>query len=203
MNSLTDQHIEYLTQVIEESKITSDQLKADLIDHFCCAVEEDVKKGLSFKEAYDKAYHNICPDGFDEIHQETIFLLTSKNLRAMKRLLYVSGYISAIGVTTSLFMKLLHLPGTAAILLLTAAILILLFLPTLFINLYKRELTKSINEKLKYIFGFLGTTLFIAFMIFKMFHWPGTTMLFIMSVFILNFAFLPFLFIKMYKRSQA
>jgi hypothetical protein len=75
-------------------------MKEDLIDHFCCAIEEEMRNGLNFKKSYDMAYQNICPDGFDEIQHETIFLLTFKKIKAMKRLVYVSGYLSAIGITT-------------------------------------------------------------------------------------------------------
>ena len=201
MSNLTEQNIEFITQIVNSSKIESVEMKEDLIDHFCCAIEEDMRKGLSFEKSYDKAYQNICPDGFDEIQRETIFLLTFKKIKAMKRLMYVSGYLSAIGITTTFFMKLSHIAYGQISLLLTSAILIFLFLPALFINLYKRELTKSISDKLKYMSGLLGVVLLVSFVVFKISHWPGTTMIFLTSVVIINFAFFPFLFFKMYRKS--
>ena len=201
MSNLTEQNIEFITQIVNSSKIESVEMKEDLIDHFCCAIEEDMRKGLSFEKSYDKAYQNICPDGFDEIQRETIFLLTFKKIKAMKRLMYVSGYLSAIGITTTVFMKLSHIAYGQISLLLTSAILIFLFLPALFINLYKRELTKSISDKLKYMSGLLGVVLLVSFVVFKISHWPGTTMIFLTSVVSINFAFFPFLFFKMYRKS--
>lgn len=201
MSNLTEQNIEFITQIVNSSKIESVEMKEDLIDHFCCAIEEDMRKGLSFEKSYDKAYQNICPDGFDEIQRETIFLLTFKKIKAMKRLMYVSGYLSAIGITTTFFMKLSHIAYGQISLLLTSAILVFLFLPALFINLYKRELTKSISDKLKYMSGLLGVVLLVSFVVFKISHWPGTTMIFLTSVVIINFAFFPFLFFKMYRKS--
>ena len=201
MSNLTEQNIEFITQIVNSSKIESVEMKEDLIDHFCCAIEEDMRKGLSFEKSYDKAYQNICPDGFDEIQRETIFLLTFKKIKAMKRLMYVSGYLSAIGITTTVFMKLSHIAYGQISLLLTSAILVFLFLPALFINLYKRELTKSISDKLKYMSGLLGVVLLVSFVVFKISHWPGTTMIFLTSVVIINFAFFPFLFFKMYRKS--
>jgi hypothetical protein len=201
MSNLTEQNIEFITQIINSSKIESVEMKEDLIDHFCCAIEEELKKGLNFEKSYDKAYQNICPDGFDEIQRETVFLLTFKKIKAMKRLMYVSGYLSAIGITTTVFMKLCHLAGGQIVLFITAAILAFLFLPALFINLYKRELTKSISDKLKYMSGLLGVVLLVAFVVFKFSHWPGTTMVILTSIVIINFVCFPLLIFKMYRKS--
>ncbi len=201
MNYLTNENIEFITLKINCSNIKSTEMKEDLIDHFCCAVEEEMKKGLNFEKSYDKAYQNICPDGFDEIQRETVFLLTFKKIRTMKRLLYFSGYFSAIGITTTVFMKLSHIAGGQLALLGTAAVLAFLFLPALFVNLYKRELTKSFGDKFKYMSGLLGAILLVAFVVFKISHWPGTTMIFLTSVVIINFSFFPFLFFKMYRKS--
>lgn len=201
MSNLTDPNVEFITHVINSSKIESIEMREDLIDHFCCAIEEEMNKGLSFEQSYDKAYHNICPDGFDEIQQETVYLLTFKNLKAMKRLMYFSGYLALIGITTTLFLRLSDVRYGGISFLLTAAILIFIFLPSLFMNLYKRELTKSISEKLKYIFGFIGVELLLVFAIFRMNHWPWSTSIFLAAIVIINFAFFPFLFFKMYRKS--
>lgn len=201
MSNLTDKNVEFITLAINSSKIQSIEMREDLIDHFCCAIEEEMKKGLSFEKSYDMAYQNICPDGFDEIQRETVYLLTFKNLKAMKRIMYLSGYLALIGITTTFYLRLSLFPYGGISLLLTAAILIFIFLPSLFMNLYKRELTKSISEKLKYIFGFIGIELFLVFAIFRMNHWPWSTSIFLASLVIINFAFFPFLFLKMYKRS--
>jgi len=201
MSILTEQNIEFITQIINRSKIESIEMKEDLIDHFCCAIEEEMNKGLTFEDSYDRAYQNICPDGFDEIHRETIYLLTFKKIKAMKRLMYLSGYLSAIGITATIFMKLSHLAGGQIVLFITVAISAFLFLPALFINLYKRELTKSISDKLKYFSGLLGIVLLVAFVVFKMSHWPGTSMILLTSAVIINLVFFPFLFFKMYRKS--
>jgi hypothetical protein len=201
MSNLSEQNIEFITKIVNSSNIESIEMKEDLVDHFCCAIEEEMKKGLTFEKSYDKAYQNICPDGFDEIQRETVFLLTFKKIKAMKRLMYVSGYLSAIGITTTVFMKLNHIAYGQIALLLTSAILVFLFLPALFMNLYKRELTKSISDKLKYMSGLIGVILLVAFVVFKFSHWPGTTMIFLTSVVIINFVFFPFLFFKMYRKS--
>lgn len=201
MSNLTDENVEFIAQIINGSKIESAEMKEDLIDHFCCAIEEEMKKGLSFKKSYDKAYQNICPDGFDEIRRETVFLLTFKRIKAMKRLLYASGYLSAIGITTTIFMKLNHFGYPGITFLLTSAILIFLFIPSLFVNLYKRDLAESLSNKLIYTFGFIGVELLVVFALFRLNHWSWSTSIFLASFVILNLAFFPFLFFKMYRKS--
>ena len=69
MSILSEENIEFVIRKINGSKIESSELREDLIDHFCCAIEEEMKKGLSFEKSYDKAYQDICPDGFDEIQR--------------------------------------------------------------------------------------------------------------------------------------
>ena len=201
MCTLTEQNVDFITQIVNSSNIESVEMREDLIDHFCCAIEEEMKKGSSFEKAYDKAYHNISPNGFDEIQKETIFLLTSKKIKAMKRLMYLSGYLSAIGITTTVFLKFCHIAGGGIALFVTMVIFIFLFLPTFFINLYKRELTKSLSNKLKYVSGLIGVAFLMAFILFELMHWPGTTIFLLTSIVTINFAFLPFLFFKMYRKS--
>jgi len=203
MSNLTDDNIEFISQIIKGCNIESAKMKEDLIDHFCCTIEEEMKKDLNFQKSYDKAYQNICPNGFDEIQRETVYLLTFKKIKAMKRLMYLSGYLTLISLTTTLFLKLSGFAYGGITLLVAAAILIFLFLPSLFINLYKRELTNSFSDKLKYMFGFIGMELLMVFALFRINHWPWSTSIFLAAIVIINFAFFPFLFFKMYRKSVA
>jgi len=201
MNSLTEEQIDYITQIVNKSTIQSEAMKEDLIDHFCCAIEADMQKGTSFETAYNKAYYYICPNGFDEIQRETIFLLTFKNIKKMKKLLYLSGYLSAIGATTTLFMKLNHFPGGSFALLITTVILLLVFLPTLITYLYKNDLSQSYGRKIMYTCGFVGIELLGAFFLAEMMHWPFGGLVLALAVLLLNFAFFPMWFLKMYRKT--
>jgi hypothetical protein len=201
MKKLTEENIEYICEIINKSNISSQDMKEDLIDHFCCAVEEYMKKGAGFQASFEKAYQSISPNGLDEIQNETIYLLTFKKIKVMKRLLYVSGYLSVIGITTTLFLKINHLPFGSLSMLITFINTVFIFLPTLFSYLYKRTLSKSMPEKLKYMSGFIGSALLITAIFFKIFHWPGYLALLLISLIIINFMFFPFIFLKMYKKS--
>ena len=203
MNTLTTEQVEFIARKIERSNIKSNEMKEDLVDHFCCSIEEEMQKGTSFQIAYDKAYQNTCPNGFDEIQRETVFLLTFKKIKAMKRMLYISGYLTTIFAITTLYLKLMHWPGGSIGILVTFMLLIFLFLPALFSHLYKRELVKNTGSKLQYIIGYTGVTLLLAATLFKIMHWPFVISLAGSSLVILNFVFFPFLFVKMYRKSVA
>jgi len=200
MSSLTEKQINYITQTVNESAIQSEAMKEDLIDHFCCAVEADMQKGTSFETAYNKAYYYICPEGFDEIQRETIYLLTSKNIKKMNKLLYLSGYLSAIGATTTLFLRLSSLPSGLAFFI-TSVILLFVFLPTLFWHLYKKDSTQSYGRKAMYIGGFAGIELLGIFYISYVMHWPLAGVALLSVVLLLNFALFPMWFLKMYRKT--
>jgi hypothetical protein len=201
MSNLTDDNIDFIAQRINSSMIKSAEMKEDLIDHFCCAIEEDMNKGLCFEESYHNAFKNICPDGFDEIQHETVFLLTFNKIKGMKRFLYLSAYLTAISMTITLYFSLTGKPGGNIALLVSSLLLIFLLLPALFLNQYKRELSKNITTKIAFIFGFSGVTLFLVSVVFKISHWPGAKVMLLLSLVIVNLAYFPFLFFKMYKKS--
>jgi hypothetical protein len=92
-------------------------------------------------------------------------------------------------------------PGGNIALLVSSLLLIFLLLPALFLNQYKRELSKNITTKIAFIFGFSGVTLFLVSVVFKISHWPGAKVMLLLSLVIVNLAYFPFLFFKMYKKS--
>lgn len=200
MNYLTNSDIDFISKEISNSGIVSSELKEDLIDHFCCVVEDEMKKGKNFKDSYEKAYQDICPNGFEEIHKETIFLLTKKKINIMKKSLFLLGIIILMGTSIGLFFKTMHWPGANIIWTVSSLALIFGFFPSLFIFLYKKEVNKVFSNKLKHILGYLGFAfLFLGFLL-KWMHWPGANVVLGLSVLILNLGYFPLLLFKMYKK---
>jgi hypothetical protein len=118
----------------------------------------------------------------------------------MKKVVYWSGYFSIIGITWSAFMKVYHLPGASLLLIGISLIIGFLFLPTLFIYLYKQDLPKSLGKKMKYYFGFFGILFLVFGTSFQIMHIPGAMLLLGIGLAIINFAFLPMFFYQMYKK---
>lgn len=201
MNYLSDNDIDFITKEISNSAIVSSELKEDLTDHFCCVVEDEIRKGKKFKEAYKKAYQNICPDGFDEIQRETVFLLTKKRIKIMKKSLYLLGFLTLVGFTTGFLFKSMYWPYGSIIVVMSSVILILALLPLFFIYHYKKEISKLFSNRLKYILGYMGFSMLLVSILFSWMHWPWGNITLILSILILNIGFFPLLFFKMYKKS--
>ncbi len=202
MSKLSNAQGEYIEQQVRNSQIESEELKEDLIDHFCCVIEDYLDQGKTFEESYNKAYQIVCPNGFDEIYKETLLLLTSKNIIIMKKSMYILGFIATVLLTTSILFKLLHWPGAGALIILGAFMLIFVLLPIIALYFYKKEFSQYISYKLKYIFGFIGLGLFLAGIVGKVMHWPGWGITLVVSIAIINFGFFPFLVYRLYKKSE-
>ena len=137
---IEEQYVDRIMYEIDGSTIRRKELKDDLVDHFCCLVEMDMKKGVGFDEAYQRAYKQTCPNGFDEIQRETVVLLNYKLLMLMKRATFISGFLFSAMFVAGGVMKALHLQGAAMLLILGTFGMLGIFMPLLVINQFKRNL---------------------------------------------------------------
>jgi len=198
---LSEAQEKIIIEEIEQSSVKSQELKDDLIDHFCCLVEIEMKKGKTFQTALQSAYKQTAPNGLDEIQNETLFLLNFNKIMLMKRLTYASGYLFALALIVGIFFKLMHLPGATVLMFGGGSGFAFIFIPLLLINKFKRSAPKVMSEKLKWI---LGSASFIMFMLaswMKLQHLMGAAFMLGLSFLVFGFGFLPFLFFRMYKKS--
>lgn len=198
---LSEKEVDELTNHINQSKLSNQELKDDLLDHFCCFIENEMQKGVTFKDAQLLAWQQICPNGLDEIQQETIYLLNANRIMMMKKLMYTIGLLSAISLSLGFLFKLLHWPGGGYMATFGFLGLVLLFLPMLAIDRYKLTLNKALSEKLKVILGFTSAVITGLAVLFKILHYPGADILLMLGILLFSLGFLPFLFFRMYKKS--
>ncbi|KAA5545716.1 hypothetical protein [Adhaeribacter rhizoryzae] len=198
---LSDEEIAFISAEIDKSNISMQELKDDLLDHFCCFIEHEKKKGLSFAEAYNKATVQICPDGFAQLEKETLFLLNAKRIILMKKLMYFIGLISSMSISIGWLFKLLHWPGGGELFTYGFLGFVLLFLPLLAIDRYKLNLQAALSEKLRLVLGFGSAIVTGMAVLFKMMHLQGADILLIGGALIFAFGFLPFLFFRMYRKA--
>lgn len=87
----------------------------------------------------------------------------------MKRLIYISGLISAIVLTTGTSFKIEHWPGAGILLTVAIGFFALFFVPAALMNNYKQV------NKNAYLYISIFITLLINFSaaLFKIQHWPG------------------------------
>ena len=198
---VSSEQIAHIHEVIDQSSITIETLKDDLLDHLCCVVEVKMTKGSEFEISLKEALNELAPDGLNTIQRETIFLLNSTKIILMKKIMYSIGLITSIAMTMGILAKLLHWPGAEELFTYGFAGFLLLFLPMLAIDRYKHNLSKSLSEKLRIGLGYLSAFLIVFSIAFKLFHLEGANLLLLSGMCVLSFGFLPFLFFNMYKKS--
>jgi cation transport ATPase len=176
-------------------------LRDDLIDHLCCVVESELGKEKSFEQILDEAVKDLAPDGLQEIQHQTIFLLNSKRIIAMKKVLYFTGFIGSLALTAGVTFKLMHWPWANVLFIIGFLFLLLIFIPLLAIDRYKVSLSKAVSVKTKIIMGAIAAIITGLSGLFKMMHLQGADLLLMLGAFVFAFGFLPFYFFTMYKKS--
>ncbi len=198
---VSSEQIAHIREVIDESSITIETLKDDLLDHLCCVVEVKMTNGSEFEISLKEALDELAPDGLNTIQRETIFLLNSTKILLMKKIMYSMGLITSIAMTMGILAKLLRWPGSEELFTYGFVGFLLLFLPMLAIDRYKHNLSKSLSEKLRIGLGYLSAFLIVFSIAFKLFHLEGANILLLSGMCVFSFGFLPFLFFNMYKKS--
>ncbi|MBK7391563.1 MAG: hypothetical protein IPI23_21560 [Bacteroidetes bacterium] len=107
----------------------------------------------------------------------------------MKKIMIVSGIISAVLITTGIILKFLHLPGAAVGIVTGIAGFSLIFLPLMFALKVKEK--KNVNDKILAGVGAVVAILISMSVMFKLQHWPYANMMAVTSVGILLLVYLP------------
>ncbi len=199
---ISDEQFGIISYRVRQSKIANKALQDDLIDHFCCFVENEMHKGHSFEEAYQLAYDQTTPNGFEEIQNETFFLLNHKKIKIMKQFTYISGYIFALSTTIGTFFKILHMPGANIMLFSGLLALSFIFLPLLLVIKFRNKVFSLLSEKLKWILGTASLMIIITASMFKFLHLQGASVLLGVGFIVFGIGFLPFLFFRMYQSNK-
>ena len=191
-------HVDEIERRIKQAGISNQHLMADMLDHYCCSIEEEMEKGVDFEVAYTNAWNKISPNGLIEIEHELFFLLNFNKHIQMKKLLYLSGFLSATFIASGFLFRILHWPGAMAVSFVGYAFL---FLVCIFIIASKNKSSTSngLPSLLRFYAGVL-TALFISVgSMFKGLSFPGANMLTLIGFLFLVFFFLPVFFYNAYK----
>ncbi|HEX2937129.1 MAG TPA: hypothetical protein VHO72_17370 [Bacteroidales bacterium] len=116
-------------------------------------------------------------------------IMRKENKSNTKLFLFLSGYVGIIGFSLGTYFRLMHWPGTPILLSIGLLTLSFLFMPMLWVTL-KRNLASTL-EKTAVLIGIVAGRLFFVALLCKMMHWPGATILYLVSVTFLMFVFLP------------
>jgi hypothetical protein len=203
MELLSENQIEFILRRIQAGGITMDTLQTDLLDHFCCIVEEQVAKGVEFEKAYWDAYRIISPNGIQEIEEETFLLLTLNKQTTMKKLLYLVGFVSAFCLSSNILFRHLKWEGANYFMMVGMLSLLLGVLPIIGYLVVKSAKLLAPLEKFRMGVGLVSGAFISVGMIFKVLHYPGANISFVIGMILFNLIFLPIFFYQLYKRSVA
>jgi hypothetical protein len=189
---LSEEQVSFILDDIKRNGIELEELQLNLLDHICCIIENEMKPGQDFYEFYRKIIPRFFKRELGEIQEETDLLLTFKHYYTMKKVMLYSGTFAAILVVAGSIFKAMHWPGASPLFLLSVFTLSFIFLPILF--LLKSKEAKVKREKV--VLG-IATVLGILMSIgtlFRVMHWPGARIIWLGSLAILFFIFLPIYF---------
>lgn len=186
---LNEQQVNFILDDIRRNGIEMEELQLNLLDHICCVIEEEMSPEMNFEVMYRSVLPRFFEKELREIQEETDLLLTFKNYYAMKKVMLNTGIFSAITFTIGAVFKIMHWPGAGVLLLLPIAIVSFIFLPLLF--LIKSKETKVKQEKITLAVGVVFGIVLSMSGLFKVMHWPGATVLWLLSLALLFLIFLP------------
>ena len=198
---LSEDQIQIIRHHIDQSRISIETLRDDILDHLCCVIEYKIKHGKTFHDSLQEAIHELAPDGLNEIQRETVFLLNSTKIIFMKKLMYTIGLFSSMTFCMGSLFKILHWPGADELFTYGFLGFVLLFLPMLAVNHFKVNINKAMSEKLRVWLGIFSAMLIGLGFVFKILHISGADFLLLGGFLPFILGFLPLLFFTMYKRS--
>ena len=150
MYCLSDKQIDYILNDIGARGVEMESLQQNLVDHVCCIIEQNLEVNGDFENFYQKTIQTFYKDALWEIEEETLLLLTYKNYYTMKKIMIMSGAISAITLLTGSILKIMHWQGAGFFIFIAMILSSLIFLPLFF--LFKKNLFS--NKLSRYIFCF-------------------------------------------------
>ena len=203
-NLLSESQIEKIAETVNNSVVSSAEMKDDLIDHLCCMVEDEMSKGKDFETAFNKALQNNSPKDLNEIQNGTVFLFTSKSRKRLDLIVNISGITTLSGILITVVMKMLHLPFAQLVLIATFGVFLLIFFPAFFCRLMKQRPGKKRIPffGLKGVLFNVGAILCMVSAVFFICHWPYAIIILLLSSILIYTAVFPLFFLKKFKKSR-
>lgn len=118
----------------------------------------------------------------------------------MKKFLTIFGAFIVFFFTIATFFKLMHWPGSAAIMTLMLLLFAVVFIPLFFIQRMIED--KSGLSIVTNIFGLFSTSLMFVGILFKMMHWPGASIMLVFGILFFVFPTLILYVIYQFKQKQ-
>jgi hypothetical protein len=192
MYQLSDKQLDFILNDIRARGVEMESLQNDLLDHICCVIENNLEANGNFEDFYQKTIHTFYKHELWEIEEETISVLTFKNFYVMKKLMIISGVISATLLSLGLIFKFMFWPGASLFVVLGILGASFIFLPLMFTLRIKEK--QNFKDKFILGIGSLVCILISLHVLFKVMHWPLWNEMGILAMLLLLVVFLPIYF---------
>ncbi|MCA6437210.1 MAG: hypothetical protein ACK5QC_13725 [Bacteroidota bacterium] len=200
MFQLNDKQVDFIFDDIRARGIKNEDLQYNLVDHVCCIIEQNLKEGGDFENFYQQTISKFYKKNLIEIEEETHLLINFKYYYTMKKIMNISGLLSALFALTGIIFKFLWWPGAGILLVLGFSIFSLFFLPIAFTIKQKQNKSKA-NQFQNLIGTFCGSVLSLS-ILFKIMHWPGANIMGLSSILLLLFVFTPIFYLSGVKNEE-
>ena len=188
MPELSLRDIALISRDVSSQEIIFPHLADELIDHICCDVENEMRNGMSFHDAYSVVRGKIGRRRLKEIQEETLYAVDTK-YRNMKRTMKISAIAGTVMLGFAALFKVMHWPGAGILLTLGAFTLAFVFMPSALTVLWKE--THSSKRLFLFISAFITAMLFIIGVASKVQHWPLAALILMVASLSGIFAFIP------------
>jgi drug/metabolite transporter (DMT)-like permease len=201
MYQLSEAQIEVVRRRLLASGLRNASLQGELLDHFCCFIEQQIDKGANFETAYADAYKAITPNGGNDIETERLLLLTINKQIGMKRLIYITGFASTFLYPLALTGNMFHW-STFDLIDFTRYFLLFVTILLIMVDAIKKRKSLSVFRKVYTSVGIIGCSL-IAVATMIQIYWYNHAYYYTISGFaILAFLFLPLYFLDLYEKDR-
>ena len=125
---LDTSQIQLIESDVESARITLYNLSDELVDHICCAIEDQMRNGKSFDEAYSLLKEQTGIKVLQSIQENTLYL-TDKKYRLMKTTMKITGNVSLALLALGTLFKIFHWPGAGPLLVVGFVLVCFFFFP--------------------------------------------------------------------------
>jgi hypothetical protein len=199
MPELSLYNIDQISRDVRKQEITFSHLLDELTDHICCDVEQEMKNGLDFSEAYRRVRQKMGSRRLKEIQEETLYAVDTK-YRQMKNTMKISGIAGTVMFGFATLFKIMHWYGAAILMTAGAITLAFIFMPSALGVLWKE--TQSRKRLFLFITVFLAGAFIILGTLFKVQHWHGAFIFLFLGSFSGIFFVIPALTISRIKAQE-
>ncbi len=202
MYQLSEQEVDIVYSRLTSQSVRNVKLKEDLLEHYCCYIEELIDEGVDFDTAYKKAEAAISPNGIQEIEFELYFIMNFNKQVSMKKVIFSTGFVSAFLLSSGTMFKTMKW-FSANVMLVSGFVLLILTMIMLSVYVFKFLRNKSTSFWVRTMTGVISVALIATGFLFKFFHVPSANVLYGLGTIVFNFAFLPTFFFHIYKHGFA